>query len=130
MSTLPNLALQLEVQPGVFEPIAEPGTWFPPNSIYALHAGDFNYRYVGQAANPSKRLYAHRYDAKRYSYKPVGVWINQVGAENVVMDILECPGPDALLDRERYWTWSLLYRGYDLLNQDSNIKAWQKRFRA
>lgn len=129
VSSLPNLAMRYEVEPGVFEFYAEPGRWFPPHSVYALHAGDFNYRYVGQSEFPHKRLAGHLYYAKKYPWQPVGVWINQIGAENLVMDILDSPeGTESLRDRERYWVWHLLDLGYSLLNRDDHVGAWHKQF--
>jgi hypothetical protein len=56
--------------------------------IYALHDGDFRYRYVGQTLYPRKRMNEHLYNAKQGSMYPVYKWIRKHGPESIRMEIL------------------------------------------
>lgn len=100
---------------------------FPLRVVYGLHSGDYNYRYVGLTTRGVRqRLYEHKHPQ---SGSLVNSWIEQVGPENVVMDILEILPewfPQTKVDRdplqmaEDYWIDRLLDYGYSLTNVSKN----------
>lgn len=56
--------------------------------IYALHAGDYEYRYVGLTyREPALRLARHRKNARHGGNLPVHAWIRK--HPNLCMDVLE-----------------------------------------
>lgn len=59
--------------------------------IYALHAGDGVYRYVGSTSKNSKnRLYEHIYRARSGHPSPVYMWMREVGTDHVqVVDLVK-----------------------------------------
>lgn len=57
--------------------------------IYALHAGDHNYRYIGLSTEPAKRLTRHKNRALSGHNLPVCDWIRKYGPDNIKMEILE-----------------------------------------
>lgn len=86
--------------------------------IYALHPGDFNFRYVGATKRSShRRLIEHRYEArsKRQDKNFYSGWADD--PTSLFIFTLENNLGDAMLpERERYWIRELHSTGYDLLN--------------
>lgn len=67
-------------------------TTFPDTvaSIYGLHLGDHDFRYIGQTTQaPHVRLAQHKRNPKYYERIAVSKWILKHGAENIQMCIIE-----------------------------------------
>lgn len=64
-------------------------------AVYALHAGDFLFRYVGSTSvNSQNRMYQHAYRARSGHGAQVYQWIRSVGIENVrVVDLIHETDP-------------------------------------
>lgn len=75
--------------------------------IYGLHAGDFDFRYIGQSTNHRKRYRSHISDSLRRGLKyEVNEWIRQNGEENIHMTIIETFTEDELHllnEREKFY---------------------------
>lgn len=85
--------------------------------VYGLHGGDGSYRYVGQSVKPSDRLASHRRAARNGSSYYVHRWMNSVGVENVVMEILDyAPDAEMLNALEVAWMARLTGEGFHLTN--------------
>lgn len=62
---------------------------FEEPCVYALHAGDHVYRYVGSTRiNALNRLWQHRYRARSGHNAAVYRWIREVGIDSVVIEPL------------------------------------------
>lgn len=95
----------------------DPGDLSQRNVIYALHAGDFNYRYVGMTTRKARdRLSAHRLDARKGGKLYKDYWIRKVGIENVQMEVLQICDPGEINDWETIWIYQLSEMGYRLTN--------------
>jgi len=94
---------------------------FRDPAIYALHAGDGVYRYVGATSKNSKnRLYEHIYRARSGHMGPVYVWMREVGLENVqVVDLAKVADDDLRLRLEATTIAHLIQAGYPLVNRIS-----------
>lgn len=88
-------------------------------AVYALHAGDFHFRYVGATTkNSQNRLYEHIYRARAGHTGPVYQWMREVGIRNVrVVDIEKITDLAAMGQREAQWIVTLLSSGHDLVNR-------------
>jgi hypothetical protein len=88
-------------------------------SVYALHAGDFRFAYVGVTTKNSKnRLYEHVYRARNGHKAPVYEWMRSVGIRRVrVVDLELVESTDTLPGLELKWIATLLASGHDLRNQ-------------
>lgn len=86
--------------------------------VYALHAGDMDYRYVGITKNRAiERLRGHRYGGRVNARYAVSQWIHRCGPENVQMRILGTALTYRdLKDAEIFWIAELKELGYDLVN--------------
>lgn len=69
--------------------------------IYGLHAGDFNYRYIGLSVEPAKRFRKHLAQARSGENRHVCNWIMSHGPENIQMCIIETFEEDSPLLDER-----------------------------
>lgn len=97
-----------------------PRPQFPSLCVYALHAGDLKYRYVGTSKNARGRITEHRSRARRGHAAPVYRWMREVGPENVQIVILESIMDATLLHViEAEWIAGLIDLGFDLLNEDA-----------
>lgn len=89
--------------------------------IYALHAGDNIYRYVGLTTTSlNTRLISHRFEANREKVKyPVHRWIKKHGVENIVIESL------GEFDKQDLPIWEIEFirklrgEGFALLNLSS-----------
>jgi hypothetical protein len=94
---------------------------FRDPAVYALHAGDGVYAYVGSTSVNSKmRLYEHISRARRGHPSPVYEWMRSVGVENVVVvDLLKCFDPNDRLKLEAQLIVDFIAQGYPLVNRVS-----------
>lgn len=94
---------------------------FKDPAIYALHAGDGNYRYVGSTKTNSKnRLWEHIYRGNNGHEAPVYQWMRSVGVRNVeVVDLEKVDNVATILQAEMKWITRLLDEGFNLTNQMS-----------
>lgn len=86
--------------------------------VYALHAGDFVFRYVGSTSkNSTNRLWEHNYRAGRDHQAPVYKWMREVGVENVrVVDLIKITADDDMPKVEASVIRQLIENGHPLLN--------------
>jgi hypothetical protein len=71
---------------------------FKDPAVYALHAGDFLFHYVGSTSvNSKNRLYQHISRAQSGHSAPVYQWMRDVGVRNVqVVDLVKESDPELL----------------------------------
>lgn len=90
-----------------------------PFTIYALHAGDGRYRYVGLTTMPlNKRMYNHKNSSIQESPKTaVARWMKKIGWESVRVEVIDSASSESeLLELEVQWIAKLRAEGFDLLN--------------
>jgi len=94
---------------------------FRDPAVYALHAGDYRFRYVGSTGvNSHNRLSEHISRARANHPAPVYGWMREVGVENVYVVDLEKIADVALMHEcETKWILTLLSGGHGLLNRVS-----------
>jgi hypothetical protein len=94
---------------------------FRDPAVYALHAGDGVFAYVGTTAMNSKnRLWEHIYRARSGHTAPVYEWMRSVGIENVVVvDLLKESDPQARANAEVKFIADFIAQGFPLTNQIS-----------
>ncbi len=87
-------------------------------SVYALHAGDHVYRYVGSTSvNSLNRLWQHNYRARSGHDAPVYKWMREVGIDNVhVTDLVLEADKDMREGLEVAAIVQLLGEGFPLVN--------------
>jgi len=90
-------------------------------AVYALHAGDHNYFYVGvTSVNSDNRLYEHIYRARSGHASPVYEKMRDLGIENVrVVDLSPITSGEIPKMVEAKWINKLFKSGYPLTNQSS-----------
>jgi len=88
-------------------------------AIYALHAGDHVYRYVGATTkNSQNRLYEHIYRARIGHMAPVYQWMREVGLDNVeTVDLVKVHELRLLDILEATTIATLIADGYPLTNR-------------
>lgn len=88
-------------------------------AVYALHAGDFVFAYVGETSkNSQNRLYEHIYRARSGHSGPVYQWMRGVGLENVqVVDLVKEPDAATRAAIEAATIARLIDEGHPLRNQ-------------
>jgi hypothetical protein len=88
-------------------------------AVYALHAGDHLYGYVGSTSkNSQNRLYEHIYRARTGHISPVYQWMREVGLENVqVVDLAKESDRETREALEVVLIAQLIAEGHPLRNQ-------------
>lgn len=106
-----------------------PGFPGNPHFIYALHAGDCNYRYIGTSRNPYMRFAVHRSNiASGNGNARLYDWARSIGVESLAMDIIDGPILTMPETVEREWCQFFHLQGYDLLNLNpESPSGWSKR---
>ncbi len=88
-------------------------------AVYALHAGDERFFYVGSISkNSDNRLYEHIYRAHTGHKAPVYRAMRDLGIRNIqVVDLCPIADPSRRLELETAWIVRLLEEGHPLVNQ-------------
>lgn len=108
---------------------------FEDPAIYALHAGDYLYAYVGTTKiNTKNRLWEHRYRARSGHNSPVYQWMREVGIDNVQIEVIAREADVTLRDAlEVAAIAQLKDAGYPLVNvswaRGSGLPVASKEFR-
>lgn len=88
-------------------------------AIYALHAGDHQYFYVGTTTvNSDNRLYEHIYRARVGHRSPVYVRMREVGIDNVqVVDLERLTDVSKRFTIEAQWIAKMIAAGHPIQNR-------------
>ena len=92
---------------------------FRDPAVYALHAGDHRYFYVGVTAmNSTNRLWAHKARARSGHPAPVYAEMRDLGIENIrVFDLELIKHPERPDQIEASWILRLIQEGHPIANE-------------
>lgn len=104
-------------------------------AIYALHAGDHQYFYVGATSkNSANRLYEHIYRARIGHKSPVYVRMRELGIDNIeVVDLERVNSSCEMLTLEAKWIAKLIADGHPIENRmgrDGNVNSMSEQSKA